>query len=92
MALETYVNSGGIKVIERFFDLPLDYAKPDGRKIRVFARNLVPTEKAKTPEEEAKLPYLLYLQGGPGFEVELKGSGGFAGEVGSYKSSRECTT
>jgi len=47
----------------------------------VFARNLIPLSKAKTLEEEAKLPYLLYLQGGPGFEVGLQGSSGFAGEI-----------
>ncbi|KAF7980810.1 hypothetical protein HWV62_36420 [Athelia sp. TMB] len=57
MALETYTNTGGIKVIERFFELPLDYAKADGKKIRVFARNLIPIDKAKTPGKEAKLPY-----------------------------------
>jgi hypothetical protein len=48
---------GNIKVIERFFDLPLDYAEPSGKKIRVFARNLIPQDKAKTPEKEVKLPY-----------------------------------
>jgi hypothetical protein len=51
---------GNIKVVERFFDLPLDYAEPDGQKIRVFARNLIPKDKAKTPEDEAKLPYCKY--------------------------------
>jgi len=40
-----------------FFDLPPDYADPEGRNIRVFARNLVPTNIAKTPEDEAKLSY-----------------------------------
>ncbi|KAJ6499243.1 alpha/beta-hydrolase [Mycena sanguinolenta] len=79
--LESYVNKDGIKVIERFFNLPLDYANPTGEKIRVFARHLIPKNKAKTEEEEAKLPYLLYLQGGPGFEVDLQGSTGFSGEI-----------
>lgn len=51
------MTSEGVKVIERFFDLPLDYANPQGEKIRVFARNLIPKSKAKTEEEEAKLPY-----------------------------------
>jgi pimeloyl-ACP methyl ester carboxylesterase len=81
MTLETYENKGNIKVIERFFDLPLDYAQPEGQKIRVFARNLIPKDKAKTPEDEANLPYFVYLQGGPGFEVGLQGSSGLAGEV-----------
>ena len=47
----------GLKVIERFFNVPLDHAKPEGEKIRIFARHIIPKDKAKTPEEEAKLPY-----------------------------------
>ncbi|KAF9032536.1 alpha/beta-hydrolase [Hymenopellis radicata] len=38
-ALETYSLKGAIKVVERFFDLPLDYSKPEGETIRVFARS-----------------------------------------------------
>ncbi|THV06178.1 alpha/beta-hydrolase [Dendrothele bispora CBS 962.96] len=79
--LETYCNKEDIKVIERFFDLPLDHANPEGDKIRVFARNLIPRKKAKTEKKENELPYLVYLQGGPGFEVGLMGSSGFAGET-----------
>ncbi|KAJ7072746.1 alpha/beta-hydrolase [Mycena amicta] len=79
--LETYVNKDGIKVVERFFDLPLDYSNPSGEKIRVFARNLIPKSRAKSVEDEEKLPYMLYLQGGPGFEVDLQGSSGFSGEI-----------
>ncbi|KAF5355453.1 hypothetical protein D9758_006293 [Tetrapyrgos nigripes] len=79
--VETYCNKEDIKVIERFFDLPLDHANPSGEKIRVFARNLIPRKKAKTQKEEEELPYLVYLQGGPGFEVGLMGSSGFAGEI-----------
>ncbi|KAJ6631499.1 alpha/beta-hydrolase [Mycena sp. CBHHK59/15] len=79
--LESYMNKDGIKVVERFFDLPLDYANPSGEKIRVFARNLIPKSKAKTLEDEDKLPYLVFLQGGPGFEVALQGSSGFSGEI-----------
>ncbi|KZT18642.1 alpha/beta-hydrolase [Neolentinus lepideus HHB14362 ss-1] len=74
--LETYTNKEGLKVVERFFELPLDYAQPDGKKIQVFARNMIPKAKAKTPEEEAKLPYR-----GPGFEIALQDSSGFVGEI-----------
>jgi len=79
--LETYEIKDNIKVVERFFELPLDYAYPEGQKIRVFARNLIPKNKAPTLEAEAKLPYFVYLQGGPGFEVGLQGNTGFAGEI-----------
>ncbi|KAF8079011.1 alpha/beta-hydrolase [Lyophyllum atratum] len=87
--LETYViRTGSIKVIERFFDLPLNYDDAAGQKIRVFARNLVPLDKAKTPEDEANLPYCEIVNsahiaaknsfkyhcasGGPGFEVDIE--------------------
>ncbi|TFK51612.1 alpha/beta-hydrolase [Heliocybe sulcata] len=78
---ETYVIKEGVKVVERFFQLPLDYAKPDGKKIQVFARHMIPKWKAKTSKEEDELPYLLYLQGGPGFEIPLQDTSGFAKEI-----------
>uniref|UniRef100_A0A0W0FBG4 Sulfhydryl oxidase n=1 Tax=Moniliophthora roreri TaxID=221103 RepID=A0A0W0FBG4_MONRR len=71
----------GIKVVERFFEVPLDHGNPSGEKIRVFARNMIPRSKAKTKEDEDKLPFLVYLQGGPGFEVPLQSSFGFAAEI-----------
>ncbi|TFK45074.1 alpha/beta-hydrolase [Crucibulum laeve] len=78
---ESYTIKGGMKVIERFFKLPLDYGNPSGEKITVFARHMIPTRKAKSPEDQAKLPFFVYLQGGPGFEVALQGSSGYAGEL-----------
>ncbi|KAF8589754.1 alpha/beta-hydrolase [Ramaria rubella] len=82
--IETYTNTDGLKVIERFFHLPLDYSKPEGEKIRVFARNLIPKDKAKKDEDEEKLPYFVYLQGrrcGPGFEVPLKRNSGIVSAI-----------
>lgn len=72
--LEPYILKGSIKVIDRFFSVPVDYAKPDGPHIRIFVRNLIPLDDAKgsgTDAAESDLPYLLYLQGGPGFGVDL---------------------
>ncbi|CAL9205674.1 unnamed protein product [Musa hybrid cultivar] len=45
------------------FTVPLDYAAPSGPSITVFAREVVAVGK-----EEQQLPYILFLQGGPGFE------------------------
>ncbi|CAL9068705.1 uncharacterized protein LOC135627521 isoform X1 [Musa acuminata AAA Group] len=45
------------------FTVPLDYAAPSGPTITVFAREVVAAGK-----EEQQLPYILFLQGGPGFE------------------------
>ncbi|KAH0467620.1 hypothetical protein IEQ34_002653 [Dendrobium chrysotoxum] len=46
------------------FNVPLDYSDPNSTaKITVFAREVVAAGK-----EKQMLPYLLFLQGGPGFE------------------------
>ncbi|PPQ79160.1 hypothetical protein CVT25_002788 [Psilocybe cyanescens] len=73
---ESYTIKDGLKVIERFFLVPLDYSKPEGEKIRIFARHVIPKAKAPKPEDEAKLPFC-----GPGFEVNLPSSSGFVGEI-----------
>ncbi|KAI7877427.1 alpha/beta-hydrolase [Lichtheimia hyalospora FSU 10163] len=62
----------GAKVFDRFFECPLNYSDPESPKITVFARHLVPVGK----EAQMKtMPFFLYLQGGPGFEVPLPGDG-----------------
>ena len=48
---------------EHVLNVPLDYSKPDGESLDLFVRELVPASKA----DDESLPYLLYLQGGPGF-------------------------
>uniref|UniRef100_A0ACD6A9U9 Uncharacterized protein n=1 Tax=Avena sativa TaxID=4498 RepID=A0ACD6A9U9_AVESA len=45
------------------FAVPLDHSSAGSPSITVFAREVVAAGK-----EEAALPYLMYLQGGPGFE------------------------
>ncbi|TFK26280.1 alpha/beta-hydrolase [Coprinopsis marcescibilis] len=79
--LETYTVKDGLKIEERFFYVPLDHSKPEGSTIRIFARRSVPKDKAAKPKDEEKLPYVVYLQGGPGFEVGLRGNSGFAAEL-----------
>ena len=53
----------GLEVREHHIQVPLDYSDAQGRQIDLFAREL--REIKKTDES---LPYLVYLQGGPGFE------------------------
>jgi pimeloyl-ACP methyl ester carboxylesterase len=48
---------------EHEFELPLDHAQPDGPTITVFAREVV-----LPGHEHDDLPWLVYFQGGPGFE------------------------
>jgi pimeloyl-ACP methyl ester carboxylesterase len=51
------------------FELPVDYAKPSGEKISVFAREVIAPEKVDTPQ-----PYLVFFQGGPGSGSPRPGS------------------
>ncbi|MFJ9842565.1 alpha/beta fold hydrolase [Kitasatospora sp. NPDC101155] len=52
----------GLAVTDRVFTVPLDHADPAGATIEVFARELCDPAKAGAD----RLPWLLYLQGGPG--------------------------
>ncbi|SEB89080.1 alpha/beta fold hydrolase [Streptomyces sp. TLI_105] len=47
--------------VDRTFTVPLDHRAPDGPTIEIFAREVA--DRARASEE---LPWLLYLQGGPG--------------------------
>ena len=58
----TYPVPGAI-VTEREHCLPLDHAVPDGARITVFTREIA------DPDAGEGKPYLLFLQGGPGFEA-----------------------
>ncbi len=51
----------GLAVTDHAFTVPLDHADPAGASIPVFARELCDPARAGEP-----LPWLLYLQGGPG--------------------------
>ena len=50
--------------VEHEFELPLDHSEPDGRKLMVFAREVATPDKA-----DKDLPWLVFLQGGPGSEA-----------------------
>jgi len=52
----------GTVLTDHYFLVPLDHDHPDGDQIEVYAREVVATEKAG----DAGLPWLLFLQGGPG--------------------------
>jgi pimeloyl-ACP methyl ester carboxylesterase len=47
---------------EHEFSVPLDHARPDGERITVFAREVA-------ERDGRERPFLVYLQGGPGFEA-----------------------
>ncbi len=52
----------GVVLTEREHAVPLDHAQPEGPAISVFTREVA------APEGEGR-PYLVFLQGGPGFEA-----------------------
>lgn len=52
----------GVILTEREHTVPLDHARPDGPTISVFSREVAAPDVADRP-------YLLFLQGGPGFEA-----------------------
>ncbi|MHA7245398.1 alpha/beta fold hydrolase [Arthrobacter tecti] len=54
----------GMRSTGHRFSVPLDHADPDGESITVFAREYSSTEHSE--DETARLPWLLFLQGGPG--------------------------
>ena len=53
---------GGTVLTDHVFSVPLDHDRPDGQRIEVFAREVVAADRAG-----ASLPWLVFLQGGPGF-------------------------
>jgi pimeloyl-ACP methyl ester carboxylesterase len=54
----------GLVLTEHQFEVPVDHARPDGDKLTVFAREVVATDR-----EDEELPWLVFFQGGPGFEA-----------------------
>jgi pimeloyl-ACP methyl ester carboxylesterase len=59
----------GLVLTDHVFRLPLDHARPADGSLEVFAREAVAPGR-----EDAALPWLLFLQGGPGFAAPRPGS------------------
>jgi pimeloyl-ACP methyl ester carboxylesterase len=55
----------GTVLTDHLYAVPLDHGRPDGEQIEVFAREVVAADLANTD-----LPWLLFLQGGPGFGAQ----------------------
>lgn len=61
--MESIITDKGYQIQTHEFECPLDYQKPQQQKIRVVARSVC--EQGISFE---KKPWLVYLQGGPGFQ------------------------
>lgn len=68
---------------ELFFDVPVNYNKPNDGSLRLFARGVrrlaTPAEPGKGDEQQ--LPWLVYLQGGPGMGCRPPQDYGWVGTV-----------
>ena len=53
----------GYVLTDHSFTVPLDHARPDGETLTVFAREVVAPSR-----ERDDLPWLVYLEGGPGMD------------------------
>ena len=62
--MSTYRQPGTV-LTDRTFVVPLDHRAPGGDQIEVFAREVVASDAAASD-----LPWLVFLQGGPGFGAE----------------------
>ena len=60
--VRTYRQPGTV-LTDHHFSVPLDHGRPDGERIEVFGREVAAAGKAG----DASLPWLVFLQGGPGF-------------------------
>ncbi|EDU45717.1 proline iminopeptidase [Pyrenophora tritici-repentis] len=66
---------GKLRVTEHFFQVPRDYSNPSAGTIQLFARSALKVEKPADyvpsiylDRSKKQIPWLIYLQGGPGFE------------------------
>ncbi|GHE76288.1 alpha/beta hydrolase [Streptomyces spiralis] len=55
----------GVVLTDHSFTVPLDHDDPAGETIELYAREVVGSDKAGEGRQD--LPWLVYLQGGPGF-------------------------
>ncbi|MXG92163.1 alpha/beta fold hydrolase [Nocardioides flavescens] len=70
MAAPVTTRIPGFTLTDHRVDVPLDHADPDGPTIEVFAREVVAAGR-----EREQLPWLLFLQGGPGGMSPRPGAG-----------------
>ncbi|GAA4081480.1 alpha/beta fold hydrolase [Streptomyces shaanxiensis] len=67
----------GVVLTDRHFTVPLDHDAPAGETIELYAREVVASDKA-----HQDLPWLVYLQGGPGFGANrFVGKGAWLGRA-----------
>src|SRR5215471_8416891 len=71
----------GTVLTDHVFLVPLDHTKPDGEQIEVFGREVVAAGKADQADD---LPWLVFLQGGPGVTARS------LARLGSARAQADC--
>jgi len=66
LIMRSYRQPGTI-LTERIFAVPLDHDRPDGEQIEIFTREVIAADAARSADRGSDLPWLVFLQGGPGF-------------------------
>ncbi|KAI9376595.1 Alpha/Beta hydrolase protein [Aspergillus egyptiacus] len=64
-----HIIPGKLRVEELWFDIPVNYGRPADGSLRLFARSVRHAAKSIDPSQDEKrsaIPWLVYLQGGPG--------------------------
>ncbi|GAA1147897.1 alpha/beta fold hydrolase [Nesterenkonia lutea] len=57
----------GTQITDHWLEVPLDHGAPEAEQIWIYAREFVAAEAAQQGQEHVEsLPWLLFLQGGPG--------------------------
>ncbi|MQT03202.1 alpha/beta hydrolase, partial [Streptomyces jumonjinensis] len=51
----------GVVLTDRYFTVPLDHTDPGGEQLELYGREVVAASRAAD-----ELPWLVYLEGGPG--------------------------
>lgn len=59
--------AGKLRVAELLFEVPVNYQIPNEGSLKLFARSVRrPSNPPDATKEDKQLPWLVYLQGGPG--------------------------
>ncbi|PTB46870.1 uncharacterized protein TrAFT101_003691 [Trichoderma asperellum] len=66
---KSHIVPGQLLVTEHFFQVPLDYSNPAAGSITLFGRSATKHETPVFPPDEppSPKPWIVYLEGGPGF-------------------------
>ncbi|KAL6908461.1 Alpha/Beta hydrolase protein [Trichoderma evansii] len=66
---KSHIIPGQLLVTEHFFQVPLDYSNPSAGSITLFGRSATKHETPVFPPDEppSPKPWLVFLEGGPGF-------------------------